>query len=181
MVSRSTSNSSTDQDQRTDTLDRDAAPGEGLLRVGRVARGHGLRGEVLVELTSDRPERSVVGATFVTDSGDLVVAEARPHQLRWLMRFEGVTDRPAADDLRGIVLWAEPIEDEGTLWVHDLIGCAVRDQRGVARGTVVSVLDNPAADIMELDSGALVPVNFIVAGPENTEVVVDVPDGLFDL
>jgi 16S rRNA processing protein RimM len=140
-----------------------------------------LRGEVLVELTSDRPERSVVGATFVTDRGNLVVAEARRHQKRWLMRFHGVGDRPVADGIRGTVLWAEPIEDEGTLWVHDLIGCAVRDQLGVTHGTVVSVLDNPAADIMELDSGALVPVNFIVAGPEHAEVLVDAPDGLFDL
>jgi 16S rRNA processing protein RimM len=162
-------------------LDPVTAPGEGLLRVGRVARSHGLRGEVLVELTSDRRERSAVGAAFVTDDRDLVVAEARSHQKRWLMRFEGVTDRPGADELRGTVLWAEPIEDEGTLWVHDLIGCAVRDQSGVVRGNVLSVLDNPAADIMELDSGALVPVNFIVSGPEHSEVLVDVPDGLFDL
>lgn len=144
-------------------------------------RSHGLRGEVLVELTTDRPERSAVGAAFVTEGRDLVVSESRPHKDRWLMLFEGVTDRNGADDLRGTVLWAEPIDDEGTLWVHDLIGCAVRDTSGVSRGTVVSVLDNPAADLMELDSGALVPVNFIAAGPQHGELTVEVPDGLFEL
>lgn len=162
-------------------MDTNDAPGEGLLEVGRIVRSHGLRGEVLVELTSDRPERHAVGAVFVTQGRDLVVVESRAHKNRRLMLFEGVTDRTGADDLRATVLWAEPIDDEGTLWVHDLIGCVVRDQEGIARGTVVSVLDNPAADLMELDSGALVPVNFIVSGPQDAEVVVDVPDGLFEL
>lgn len=180
-MSRSTSNSSTEQHLRIASVDTDTAPREGLLQVGRVARSHGLRGEVLVDLLSDRPERRVVGASFVTHGRDLVVVESRAHLKRWLMRFEGFVDRPGADELRGTGLWAEPIEDEGTLWVHDLIGCAVRDQNGVTRGNVVCVLDNPAADIMELDSGALVPVNFIVSGPEHSEVLVDVPDGLFDL
>lgn len=149
--------------------------------MGRVTRSHGLRGEVLVDLSSDRPERRVVGATFETDRVPLVVAEARPHQKRWLMRFEGVTDRPGADELRGTVLWAEPIEDEATLWVHELIGCEVVDQHGATHGTVVAVLDNPAADIMELDSGALVPVNFVVSDPVEGRVSVEVPEGLFDL
>ncbi|MCZ7629900.1 MAG: hypothetical protein M5U19_12995 [Microthrixaceae bacterium] len=45
----------------------------------------------------------------------------------------------------------------------------------------MSVLDNPAADLTELDSGALVPVNFIAAGPQHGELTVEVPDGLFEL
>ena len=157
------------------------APRAGLLEVGRIARSHGLRGEVLVDLLSDRPERSAPGAVHMTVSGDLTVVEARPHQQRWIFRFVGCDRREDADALRGTVLWGEPIEDEGTLWVHHLIGCSVVDADGVRRGTVVSVLANPAADLLELDSGALVPTTFVQGPPVDGVVEVDTPDGLFDL
>jgi 16S rRNA processing protein RimM len=42
------------------------------------------------------------------------------------------------------------------------------------------VLDNPAADLLELDSGALVPVTFVVSAAEGV-VTIDPPEGLFDL
>ncbi len=162
-------------------MDVSPAAGDDLLEVGRVNRSHGLRGEVLVDLTSGHAKRRQVGAIFTTNAGELVVSESRPHKNRWLMRFEGVVNRESADALRGTVLFAHPIDDEGVLWVHELIGAAVVDQDGVVRGTVVSVLDNPAADIMELDSGALVPVTFVVSGPADGTVEVAVPEGLFDL
>ncbi len=144
-------------------------------------RPHGLHGEVLVALSTDRPERSVVGASFVTRGGELVVRATRPHKDRHLMFFDGVVDRTGAEELRGTVLWAPTLEDDEVLWVHELIGATVIDQHGVERGSVISVIDNPAADLMELDSGALVPVNFVVGGPESDQVHVDVPDGLFEL
>ena len=34
------------------------------LEVGRITRAHGLRGEVVVDPITDRPDRFVVGATF---------------------------------------------------------------------------------------------------------------------
>lgn len=157
------------------------APRAGLLEVGRVARSHGLRGEVLVDLLSDRPERSTPGAVHVTSSGELIVAGARRHQKRWIIQFVGCERREDADALRGTVLWGEPIEDEDALWVHDLIGCTVVDVGGVQRGTVVSVLANPAADLLELDSGALVPTTFVEGPPVDGVVLVDTPDGLFEL
>ena len=97
------------------------------------------------------------------------------------MSFDGYRTREAAEELRGLLLWAEPVADDTVLWVHELIGCEVVDQHGKGRGTVVAVLDNPAADILELDSGALVPVNFVTEGPSGSSVRVDVPEGLFDI
>ena len=42
------------------------------------------------------------------------------------------------------------------------------------------MIDNPAADLLELDSGALVPVVFVTEqSPER--IVIDPPDGLFEL
>ena len=102
---------------------------------------------------------------------------------RWLVRFVGVVDRTAAEKLTNAVLQAEPIDvdgDDDALWVHELIGSRVVDQQGVDRGTCVAVIDNPAHDILELDSGALIPVIFIVSCRDGV-AIIDPPDGLFDL
>ncbi len=147
---------------------------------------------------SDRPERTEPGAVLVLepDAGStetartLVIAASRPHQGRWLLRFEGIDDRTAAEALRGRKLTAEPLPDTApapdggdaadVLWVHELVGSRVRDAVGTDRGEVVAVQANPAHDLLVLDSGALVPVTFVTEhGPGS--VVVDVPDGLFEL
>jgi 16S rRNA processing protein RimM len=161
--------------------DSPAAPRDGLLEVGRVLKSHGLRGEAVLDMVSDRPERVARGAELVTANGTLTVAEARPHQGRWLVRFEGCTSREAADALRGTTLWAEPLDDDEELWVHELIGCTVLDADGTVRGTVESVQENPAADLLVLTGGTLVPVVFVVGPPSDGVVHVECPDGLFDL
>ncbi len=148
---------------------------------------------------SDRPERTRPGASLVLEPADgdtdarirtLVIASSRPHQGRWLVRFDGIDDRTAAEALRGRFLTAEPLPstapapDGGdaseVLWVHELVGSRVRDTTGVDRGAVVAVQANPAHDLLVLDGGALVPVTFVTEHGEGT-VVVDVPDGLFEL
>ncbi len=152
-----------------------------VLEVGQITKAHGLRGEVVVKLTSDRDERVAPGATFETDRGVLTVHSSRPHQDRWVVAFVDVARREDADALRGLVLRGTPIEDPDALWVHELIGCSVRTADGVERGVIESVLDNPAADLLVLDSGALVPVVFVVGSPADGVVLVDTPDGLFEL
>ena len=92
-----------------------------------------------------------------------------------------IFDDAAAEALRGLELRAEPIDDPDELWVHELIGCRVISADGVDRGEVTAVQDNPASDLLVLDSGALVPVVFVVDGPTDGVVHVEVPDGLFEL
>lgn len=112
----------------------------------------------------------------------LVVESSRPHQDRWLVTFRGIGDRNGAERLKGLVLRAEPLtDDEGTLWVHELVGCRVFSADGVERGVIEAVQANPAADLLVLDTGHLVPVVFVTAPPQDGVVHVDVPDGLFDL
>ena len=153
-----------------------------MLEVGRITKAHGLRGEVVVFLTSDRDERVAPGSVLQTDRDQqLVVASSRRHQDRWIVAFEQITTREAAEAARGTVLSAEPIEDPDALWVHELIGCTVVDGDDVERGVIESVMDNPAADLLVLDNGSLVPVVFIVGVPVDGVVRVDTPDGLFDL
>ncbi|HEY8546051.1 MAG TPA: hypothetical protein VIL36_13425 [Acidimicrobiales bacterium] len=169
------------------------SPPPSLVEVGRITRPHGLRGEVVVALTSDREERVAVGARLETDRGPLVVASARREHRKgetrhtaqytqhWIVAFRGHEGRDAAEALRGLVLRAEPIDDPDTLWVDDLVGSTVElAGSGEAVGTCVAVVANPAADLLELDSGALVPVVFVVDHAPG-RVVVDPPEGLFDL
>jgi 16S rRNA processing protein RimM len=149
------------------------------LEVGRVAKAHGLRGEVAVELVTDREERVAPGARLWAGGEVLEIVASRPHQGRWLVTFAGVADRTAAERLAGRPLEAEALDDPEALWVHDLIGTAVVEVDGTQRGTVVSVVANPAHDLLELDSGALVPVVF-VRSSERGVTTIEPPPGLFD-
>ena len=156
-----------------------------LLEIGRVVRPHGLRGEVVVVLVTNRLERLAPGSELVLGDGTgvasrpLVVESSRPHSRRHLVRFLGVQGIDAAEALRDGVLFASPVEDVGAFFAHDLIGKTVRDRAGTVRGTITALQDNPASDLLVLDDGHLVPVRFILE-TSGTEVLVDVPEGLFE-
>ena len=147
--------------------------------MGRVVRAHGLRGELVVDLVTDRTDRLAPGARLETDGRFLTVNSSRPHQGRYLVTFDGVTDRAGADALVGSALRADAVDDPDAVWVHDLIGSVVREADGTERGRVVSVLANPAHDQLVLDSGALVPSVFVVSCVDGV-TVIDPPDGLFE-
>ena len=154
---------------------------DSLREVGRIGRAHGVHGQVYVTLITDRLERVAPGARLLAGSHWLTVAESRQQQQRWLVRFDGVDDRAAAEKLTNSILRAEPVADDtDALWVHDLIGSTVVDQEGIERGTCVAVIDNPAHDILELDTGALIPVIFVVDCRSGI-TTIDPPEGLFDL
>lgn len=157
-----------------------------LLEVGIVARPHGLRGEVVVALSSNRPERMQLGSTLTwrrpqsdDPCGTLEIAAVRPFNGRYLVVFEGVATLEAAESLRGAVLLAPPIDDPSALFVHDLIGSVVVEVDGTSRGRVVAVQANPASDLLVLEDGGLVPLGFVKEQVEGT-LVVDAPPGLFD-
>ncbi|MCU4183770.1 ribosome maturation factor RimM [Acidiferrimicrobium sp. IK] len=155
-----------------------------LLEVGTIVRAHGLRGQVVVALTTNRDERVAPGSVLETDRGPLEVTASAPAPGgagagRFVVTFAGITGRSAAEALRGTVLRAAPMDDPDAFWVHELIGCRVLDAGGVERGAVTDVQSNPASDLLVLDSGALVPLRFVV-GREPGLLRVDTPAGLFD-
>ena len=133
----------------------------------------------MVTLWTNRTERLDEGAVLVTDLGELTVFEARAFQQRWIVRFDEIGDRDAADSLRGQALRAEPISDPDELWVHELIGMTVYEADGTERGRVEAVQENPASDLLVLESGALVPLTFLVERSDG-RLIVDGPEGLFD-
>ena len=150
-----------------------------LLEVGRVAKAHGVRGEVIVQLLTDRTERLEPGSVLYTETGALEVVRSSRHQARWIVAFAGVGDRSGAEALHGVVLKAPPLDDPATLWIHELIGAKVVDVGGQALGTVAAVEANPASDLLVLDNGGLIPLRFVVQHSAD-RIVVEVPPGLLD-
>jgi 16S rRNA processing protein RimM len=159
-------------------------PGERLV-VGRVGRAHGLRGEVAVTFTSNRPERAEPGSVLYGGDRKLVIEASRPHQGRMLVQFAGVDDRTAAERLLGVELTADPLAgdvelDDDELWVHEVVGAEVVDRAGTRVGRVTAVEANPAHDLLVLDGGTLVPMVFVVEQRDGV-LVIDPPDGLLDI
>lgn len=163
---------------------------EPLLEIGTIARAHGIRGEVIVSLVTNRLERVAPGSLLVArppvEPGasarrhrELRVLASSPHQGRHIVAFEGVEDRSAAESLHGWVLSAPPLADGGGLYVHQLIGAEVREVGGTRRGVVTAVEANPASDLLVVDGRHYVPLRFVVEQRPG-EVVVEVPEGLFE-
>lgn len=120
--------------------------------VGRVGRAHGIRGDVTVELRTDFPERRFAAGSVLT-GGDrtFTVKSAREHSRRWLVRFEEVPDRTAAEQLGGIELTAD-VPDNETLdgddyFDRELIGLDVYTS-GHKIGAVVGVEHLGAQDAL---------------------------------
>lgn len=172
-----------------------AAPTDGdEVVVGRVVKPHGLRGEVVVLPSSDRDDRFAPGATLTgTDKTVYEVASSRGHQGRVLVRFAGVEDRTAAEGLRGLGLSAAATDDAPTYFAHELVGARVVGPDEVEVGTVVDVVELPAAagyDLLEVDAHGggllLLPAAdelMAVASDDDgrlTLALVDPPEGLLD-
>jgi 16S rRNA processing protein RimM len=152
------------------------------LEIGRVGKAHGLRGEVVVEAISNRDERFQPGSVLYVSGVARPIVTSRRHQNRWLVRFEGIDDRNAAEALRGVVVTGDALESlpENEVWVHELIGATVTDRAGADLGTVVAVEANPAHDILVTEEGVLIPIVFVVEQGDG-RVVVDLPEGLLQL
>lgn len=180
-----------------------------LLIVGRIVRPHGIRGEVAVEVRTDEPEaRFAVGSVLITDptaarapdqpAGGrvperLTVESVRWHQNRLLVRFEGVYDRTAAEELRGVVLCVDsadipPPSDPEEFNDFQLIGLAAVSPTGEPLGEVERIEHAPASDLLVLrrPNGRTALVPFVTAivpevDLEGGRVVIDPPGGLLDL
>ncbi|WDZ88049.1 ribosome maturation factor RimM [Micromonospora cathayae] len=184
-----------------------------MLVVGRVGKPHGIRGEVTVEVRTDEPEaRFAPGMVLRTEPGAtppanpapgpgvpfrvperLVVEEARWHQGRMLVAFEGVLDRDVAEALRGTLLVVDSAEvdapdDPEEFHDHQLVGLTVVTPAGERLGEVSRIDHAPASDLLVVrrpeGRTALIPfVRAIVPEVDlaGGRVVVDPPGGLLDL
>ncbi len=150
-----------------------------MLEVGSIGRAHGLKGDVVVHLVTNRLERVEPGAILETKNGPVQVVTSRAQQGFFVVHFAGVDTRDAAEALNGLVLSAEPIDDPDELWAHELVGSFAFDVAGNPLGLITALVANPASDLLEIDRGVLIPATFVVSC-EAGRVVVDPPVGLFE-
>lgn len=148
------------------------------LIVGTIGRAHGLRGQVTVRPRTDSiEERFAPGAVLQGGSRALTVASFNLQQGRLVVAFAEVTDRSAAEELRGVDLSAVGIPDSiGEDEYHDsqLIGLVAVDREGTRLGEVTDVHHNPSQDLLVLrtDAGERMVPFVMELVPE-----VDVPGG----
>ncbi|QWF82943.1 ribosome maturation factor RimM [Amycolatopsis sp. CA-230715] len=165
--------------------------------VGRVAKAHGITGELAVDVRTDSPEqRFAVGAAVTTrlrdgSTRELTVAAARQHSGRLLVRFEQVLTRDVAETLRGALLLADtgdlpPTDDPDEFYDHQLEGLRAELEDGTVVGKVLEVVHSPGGELLSLDrDGEAVLVPFVraivpVVDIDGGKVVLDPPEGLLD-
>jgi 16S rRNA processing protein RimM len=155
--------------------------GERRVALAAVAGAHGVKGELRLKLFSDsiqslsRHQQLYVGGVGrrligIRDSGKTAVA-----------RFEGISDRSAAENLRGSLVEVDrsrlPPLQQGEYYHADLIGCAAVDRHGTAVGTVSAVENYGAGDLLEIEKAdrtrLLIPFKPGIADPDGDKIVID--------
>lgn len=147
--------------------------------VGRVARAHGIRGELVVELRTDEPERRFMPGAVLHVADDeertLTVRSTRTQGPRLRVSFAEVSNREAAEALRGAILATrvdadERPDDPEEFYDRQLVGLAAVTTDGSAAGVVAEVMHLPAQDLLVVrrSDGAQALVPFV------TELVPEV-------
>jgi len=137
---------------------------EGLVRIGRVIKPHGIRGELVVAAEGNTLAELAAGARVEVAGSSYIVAGLRPHQGRLLLTLDGCADRTAAETLRGasveVAVEELPglVEDEW--YADDLIGWTLFDGDGAGLGVVTAVLPGPVHDYLQIgtDEPRLIPM-----------------------
>jgi 16S rRNA processing protein RimM len=126
-----------------------------LIRVGRVGRPHGLDGAFFVEEASEDPERFVVGGVLLAGGVRAEVVESKRSGGRPVIRLDRKVERGTPLDVeRGSL----PEPEEGSYYAFQLVGLEVQEEGGSMLGRVTEVSSGPANDVLELDTGLLLPL-----------------------
>lgn len=137
--------------------------------VGHISKAHGVRGEVVVVVLTEFPERFDDGSVLRAEDGaSFTVQRSRSHHGRLIVKFAEVSDREGAEALRGrdlVVDESDLLElPDGRWWPHDIEGCEVSTEDGRELGTVSEIIFTPANDV------------WAVKAPDGSEVLIPVID-----
>jgi len=176
------------------------------LVVGRVAKSHGVRGELVVEIRTDEPELRFADGGVLRgrlprekDVREYTIESAREHSGRLLVHLRGIADRAAADALRGMIFLVDteslpPSQDPDEFYDHELEGLSVQMTDGTVIGTVTEVLHSAAGELLSVRAaedpdasgqGREILIPFVTAivptvSIADSLIVVDPPEGLLD-
>ncbi|MCS7009786.1 MAG: ribosome maturation factor RimM [Anaerolineales bacterium] len=124
-----------------------------FVAVGKIRRPHGVRGDVLVELYTDFPERLVPKKVLYLGESHqrVVVRRRRSHREGLLLAFEDYDTPEAVGEFRNQILYVAthdlPPLPEGEYYFHELIGLAVEDETGRFLGRLEQILETGANDV----------------------------------
>lgn len=178
---------------------------DNLVLAGIIGAARGLKGEVFVEVRTDRADevfevgsqlylRSARGdaapavspGAFVRVPSTLTIDVSHVHSGRQILHFAEVQTREQAEALRGAHLMTPEALEEDAWYPYQLVGLEVVTPDGEPLGTISGLAQGTAHDFLLVDhSGTDVMVPFVLEiVPEvsitDRRVVVDVPEGLFD-
>lgn len=162
--------------------------------VGRIVKPHGLKGEVLVRVLSDNPQRFDPGSELLVgrdpgSSRTMKVESSRTNQARMLVQLAGCFCLEEAETLREQLIFVPAGAlgklEEDEFYFHELMGLAVHHKDGTVLGEITDVLDRLAQDLWVIRTSTG-EVLFPAAKPlvvsvdtKNRVVVIDPPEGLF--
>jgi 16S rRNA processing protein RimM len=165
------------------------------LVVGRVIKPHGINGDLIVEITTDFPERLAEGIEFGAGDNESPetfheVHRVRYHKGRWLLSVVALRDRDAAETWRGRALFLpeQSLDElpEGYYYEHHLVGLSCRSPMNEDLGEITGIDRGPGQRRLVVRRGRrefLVPyVPEIVTDVdlETGVVTIDAPPGLLD-
>ena len=155
--------------------------GERKIALAAVAGAHGVKGELRLKLFSDSADSLAAHEKLYVGGAERRLLSVRDGGKAAVARFEGITDRSAAEALRGSLVEIDrsalPALEEGEYYHADLIGLPAVDREGGAIGTVASVENYGAGDLLEieLDDGkrSMIPFKDGVADLDDGRIVLD--------
>lgn len=136
-----------------DTKDTGSPTGEPLyLSVGFLRRPHGVRGEIIMDLHTDFPERMKKGRKLFIgdDRKPMILTNVRPHQSGLLVKFRDVDTPEDAGLYRNQWVYVQTKDvplPEGQHYKHELLGLKVVDETGNPLGELVEILETGANDV----------------------------------
>jgi 16S rRNA processing protein RimM len=138
-------------------------PFEELVTIGRLVRPRGLKGEVVAEAVSDRPDRfPSLRAAYVPAAGGgsrrLAITSCWPQNGRFVVKIEGVDSIEQAESYRGLELRIGEEElaalPAGSYYHHQLRGLRVEDPSGRELGQVADILEGGGEAVVLVVRGA---------------------------
>lgn len=163
--------------------------------VARIVKPHSIHGEVVLASLTDVEGRLENTDHFLLISkddvvGKLEVESRRFFQGRHVLKFSGISDRNAAEELRGKMLAVEADQigslPDDTFFIHDLIGMKVCLQNGTEVGKVKGVLETGGVDLLEVGERGEILIPFTdeicrEVDAERKVITIDPPEGLLQL
>ncbi len=161
-----------------------------LVLAGVIAGAHGIRGEVKLRSFTAVAD-AIATYPLQTAGGERIeITKLRTQKDGFIASLKGVTDRNAAEALKGVELFvprgALPEPEEGEVYIHDLAGLPVLLRDGAKLGEIVGVENYGAGDLIDVKiegrkDTVLIPyAEAYVVEADAEKVVVDLPDGFLD-